>query len=72
MSFMSAGGTGNYAAVTVASQRSDLSLYYERLSFEISQYTKDGADLMISNVWMEQPPTTKDNDQFTNKKDTMK
>ncbi|MEK4967537.1 DUF3231 family protein [Cytobacillus sp. FSL R7-0696] len=71
MSFMSAAGTGNYATAAAASQRSDLILNYERLSLEIAQYTKDGADLMIKNAWMEQPPTTKDKDQLTKKKDTL-
>jgi hypothetical protein len=71
MSFMSAAGAGNYATAGAASQRNDLILNYGRLSLEIAQYTKDGADLMISNAWMEQPPTTKDKDQLTNKKDTM-
>ncbi|MED4072038.1 DUF3231 family protein [Priestia endophytica] len=27
-----------------------------RLSFEITQYAKDGAELMIDYAWMEQPP----------------
>jgi Protein of unknown function (DUF3231) len=56
MGFMSAAGTGNYATAAAASQRSDLFLNYERLSFEIAQYAKDGVDIMIRNEWLEQPP----------------
>ena len=47
MSFLSAAGTGNYATAAAASQRSDLVINYERLSLEIGQYAKDGADIMI-------------------------
>ncbi|WP_332634673.1 DUF3231 family protein [Halalkalibacter flavus] len=68
MGFMSAAGIGNYATASAASQRSDLVLNYERLSLEIAQYAKDGADIMISNEWMEQPPTTLDKDKLTKEK----
>ncbi len=71
MALLSAAGTGNYATSAAASQRSDLILNYERLSFEIAQYTKDGADIVIDNAWLEQPPGTKDKKQLTKKKDTM-
>ncbi|MCQ6282827.1 DUF3231 family protein [Bacillus sp. EB600] len=68
MAFMSAAGTGNYATAAAVSQRSDLILNYERLSLEIAQYTKDGADIVIDNAWLEQPPGTLDKDQLTKKK----
>jgi hypothetical protein len=29
---------------------------YDRLSLEIAQFAKDGADIMIKNKWLEQPP----------------
>ena len=45
------------------------SLNYERLSIEIGQYAKDGADIMISNEWLEQPPGTLDKDKLTKKKE---
>ncbi|QQZ08694.1 DUF3231 family protein [Heyndrickxia vini] len=70
MGLLSAAGTGNYATAAAASQRSDLILNYERLSFEIAQYAKDGADLMIKHAWLEQPPGTKDKTQLAKKKDT--
>ena len=69
MAFMSAAGIGNYATAAAASQRSDLLLNYERLSIEIGQYAKDGADIMISNEWLEQPPGTLDKDKLTKKKE---
>ncbi|MBM7682361.1 hypothetical protein JOD43_002536 [Pullulanibacillus pueri] len=68
MSLISASGTGNYATAAAASQRSDLVLNYERLSLEIGEYAKDGADIMIKNAWLEQPPGTKDRKKLTKKK----
>lgn len=60
MGLLTAAGTGNYATAAAASKRSDLILKYERLSFEIAQYAKDIAYLMIQNEWREQPPGTLD------------
>ncbi|KKI91279.1 hypothetical protein WQ54_15785 [Bacillus sp. SA1-12] len=68
MGFMSAAGTGNYATAAAASQRTDLIINYERLSLEIAQYAKDGADIMIKHEWMEQPPTTLDKNKLTKEK----
>ncbi|WP_100374299.1 DUF3231 family protein [Bacillus sp. FJAT-45037] len=70
MSLLNATGTGNYATAAAVSQRSDLTLNYERLSLEVAQYTKDGADILIDNAWLEQTPGTTDKDQLTKKKDT--
>lgn len=70
MSLLSAAGTGNYATAAAASQRSDLIMNYERLSLEIAQYAKDGADLVIGNGWLEQPPGTIDKEQLIRKKDS--
>ncbi|WP_141235396.1 DUF3231 family protein, partial [Priestia megaterium] len=42
---------------------------YERLSFEVAQYAKDGADIMIRHNWLEQPPGTKDKEQLAKKKE---
>lgn len=60
MSLLCATGIGNYATSASVSQRSDLAMNYERLSAEISKLSKSGADLMIQNQWMEQPPGIKD------------
>ncbi|MED3728976.1 DUF3231 family protein [Priestia endophytica] len=68
MAMLSATGTGNYATAASASQRSDLIINYERLSLEVALYAKDGADIMIKNQWMEQPPTTLDKEQLVKKK----
>ncbi|MFE8695910.1 DUF3231 family protein [Cytobacillus sp. FJAT-53684] len=69
MSLLSAAGTGNYATSAAASQRTDLVLNYERLSLEVALYAKDGADIMIKNEWMEQPPTTSDKEKLAKKKE---
>lgn len=68
MGILSAVGTGNYATAASASQRSDLILNYERLSVEIAQYAKDGADIMIKNNWLEQPPGTFDKEKLAKNK----
>ncbi|MGG0369761.1 DUF3231 family protein [Priestia endophytica] len=68
MAMLSATGTGNYATAASASQRTDLIINYERLSLEVAQYAKDGADIMIRNQWMEQPPTTLDKTQLVKEK----
>ncbi|MBM7609822.1 hypothetical protein JOD29_003098 [Lysinibacillus composti] len=69
MSLLSAIGMGNYATAAAASQRSDLAINYERLSIEIGQYAKDGADIMVQNEWLEQPPGTMDKEQLAKSKD---
>jgi hypothetical protein len=71
MSFMSAAGTGNYSTAAAASQRNDLIVNYERLSLEIAQYAKDGANIVISNAWLEEPPGTNDKEHLTKKKETL-
>jgi hypothetical protein len=68
IALLSAAGTGNYATAAAASQRNDLALNYERLSLEIAQYAKSGADIMIKNHWLEQPPGTKDREKLARKK----
>jgi hypothetical protein len=35
-------------------------------------YAKDGADIVIKNAWLEQPPGTRDKEQLTKEKDSMK
>lgn len=58
MSLLSSAGTGNYATAAAASQRADLAIQYERLSLEIAQFAKSGADIMITHSWLEEPPGT--------------
>lgn len=58
ISLLMSTGTGNYATASAASQRSDLAVNYERLSLEVSRLAKSGADIMIKNNYLEQPPGT--------------
>ena len=69
MALLSVLGLGNFSMSAATSQRSDLAVNYERLSLEIAQYAKDGADIMIQNEWLEQPPGTMDKEKLINKKE---
>lgn len=55
-----ASGIGQYGVAMAASPRHDLSVTYARLSTEIAHYADDGANIMINNGWMEQPPRAAD------------
>jgi hypothetical protein len=39
----------------------------KRLSLEIAQFAKDGADIMIKNKWLEQPPGSPNRDDLADK-----
>lgn len=67
MALLSAAGAGNYATGAAASQRADLAINYERLSVEIADFAKTGADIMINNNWLEQPPGLKDRKKLVKK-----
>lgn len=69
MSLISAAGIGNYATASAASQRLDLAFNYERLSLEVTRLAKSGADIMIANNWLEQPPGTKDREKLARNKE---
>lgn len=69
MSLLMSTGIGNYAAAASASQRSDLTLNYERLSFEVSRLAKSGADIMIKNNYLEQPPGTQNREKLARDKE---
>ncbi|WP_223702365.1 DUF3231 family protein [Sutcliffiella deserti] len=51
---------GFLAAGLAISQRRDIAIEYARLMAEIGLYAEDGAQLMISKGWMEQPPLADD------------
>ena len=68
-SLLMSSGTGNYATAAAASQRSDLMLNYERLSLEVARLSKSGADIMIKNNYLEQPPGTKNRKQLAKNKE---
>lgn len=55
-----ASGLGQYGASMAASPRRDLGTHYTRLTAEIAAYAEDGANIMIDNAWMEQPPMAAD------------
>ncbi|WP_209124721.1 DUF3231 family protein [Alkalihalobacillus sp. BA299] len=46
------------------SSRHDLGVHYTRLIAEIVQYLEDGANIMIENKWMEQPPLAPNRDEL--------
>lgn len=64
MSLLTAAGIGNYATAAAASQRSDLTMNYELLSLETAKLAKSGADIMIKNNWLEQPPQAPDREKL--------
>lgn len=68
MTLLTSARIGNYATAAAVSQRSDLVMNYERLSLEIGQFAKDGADIMIQNAWLEQPPGTLDKTKLAKNK----
>jgi hypothetical protein len=49
-----------YGAALAVSMRRDLATQYTRLTSEMEQYGEDGANILINNEWMEQPPTADD------------
>jgi hypothetical protein len=49
-----------YGAAHAVSMRRDLATQYTRLTMEMEQYGEDGANILINNGWMEQPPTADD------------
>ncbi len=49
-------GLGNYGLSMSTSQRLDLTIDYARLMAEVGLYAKAGANLLIENKWLEEPP----------------
>ncbi|MFB3162595.1 DUF3231 family protein [Neobacillus sp. 179-J 1A1 HS] len=49
-------GVGNYGIAISESQRTDLVVDYSRFNIEVLKLSEDGANLMIQNEWLEQPP----------------
>ncbi|WP_080875231.1 DUF3231 family protein [Oceanobacillus timonensis] len=68
MSLLMSAGVGNYVTAGASSQRSDLAVNYARLSGEVAKLAKSGADIMIDNNWLEQPPGTKDRELLAKNK----
>lgn len=49
-------GVGNYGIAISESQKTDLVVDYSRFTVEVLKLSEDGANLMIENEWLEQPP----------------
>jgi hypothetical protein len=59
---------GYYGTAISQSPRGDISSMYNRLSVEVQMYSEDGANIMIKNGWLEQPPMASDRDELIRKK----
>lgn len=59
---------GYYGTAVAQSPRVDLGIMYNRLSVEVQLYSEDGANLMIKNSWLEQPPMAPDRDELVKKR----
>jgi hypothetical protein len=62
-----ASAIGQYGMAVSTSPRRDLGVHYARLAGEIAKYAEDGANIMIDNGWMEQPPRAADRDELAKK-----
>ncbi|MFC3015041.1 DUF3231 family protein [Virgibacillus litoralis] len=58
---------GFYGTSIAQSPRVDIGVMYNRLSLEIQLYSEDGANIMIKNKWLEQPPMASDRDELAKK-----
>ncbi|MCT8138765.1 DUF3231 family protein [Anaerobacillus sp. CMMVII] len=58
---------GFYGAGLAISQRRDLAVAYTKLITEIGLYAEDGAKLLISKGWLEQPPLAADRKDLAKK-----
>jgi len=68
ISAMIAAGIGNYGTSMSASPRRDLGIKYASLIPEIALYAEDGANIMIKNGWLEEPPQADDRNHLIKKK----
>ncbi|MDR4945839.1 DUF3231 family protein [Neobacillus cucumis] len=57
-----------YGSALSVNSRRDLGAHYLRLILELLQFAEDGANLMIKNGWLEQPPTASDRESLANEK----
>ncbi|WP_226674604.1 DUF3231 family protein [Mesobacillus jeotgali] len=64
---MNFSGSGNYGMSVAASQRKDIAAIYTRLNGEILLYAEDGANIMIDEAWLEQPPLAADRNDLAKK-----
>jgi hypothetical protein len=59
---------GYYGAGLSVSQRRDLAVDYTKFMAEIGLYAEDGAQLLIKNGWLEQPPLADNRENLATKK----
>ncbi|UAL53532.1 DUF3231 family protein [Bacillus sp. CMF21] len=59
---------GFYGASMSVSARRDIAFHYVRLTAEIGEYAEDGANIMIKNGWLEEPPLSEDRNKLANHK----
>lgn len=59
-------GMGFYGVSLSTTLRRDISAAYIRLATEIGLYSEDGANLMIDNGWLEEPPRNIDRKELQN------
>lgn len=57
---LNAASLANYGTALGGSPRRDIASHYVRFMGEIGNYANDGAEIMITHGWMEQPPQTVD------------
>ncbi|WP_347834852.1 DUF3231 family protein [Gracilibacillus sp. JCM 18860] len=63
------GGIGYYGTSISTSLRRDLTAHYDRFIHEILKYSEDGANILIDNGWLEEPPPiASDRDELAKKK----
>ncbi|MEH7549046.1 DUF3231 family protein [Neobacillus vireti] len=62
---------GYYGSAVSQSPRGDISAMYNRLSLEVQMFSEDGANIMIKNGWLEQPPMASDRDELIRKKNQL-
>ncbi|NEY73158.1 DUF3231 family protein [Bacillus mesophilus] len=63
---LTAASTSHYGTSLGSSPRRDLGLHYTRLISEVLKYGEDGANIMINNGWLEQPPSALDREKLAN------
>ncbi|MBE4910509.1 DUF3231 family protein [Bacillus luteolus] len=61
-------GMGNYGLAASVSMRMDLGTDYFRLALEVARLGKSGADIMIKNGWLEEPPQSADRKKLSQAK----
>lgn len=62
---------GYYGTAVSQSPRGDISAMYNRLSLEVQLFAEDGANIMIKNGWLEQPPMASDRDELIRNKNQL-